>query len=304
MEVLPNEELVKRRSYTNISLVISHCEENVGWIRDYVGNEYSIADITIYSKCGNKVEGLDILNTIRPVEVITLPNYGRCDHTYAYWIKEHYQTINKETSGEDIVLFLKDNSRFRGMYNTIDELFTHTSEAGFGCVKKPECDCNKICDKKRHLPTILHNREYLFDFSLDEYSRVKRDENNEFLSDKYTSLKTWINDMKFEIPQSETVPVCYAGMFAAKKKQVLNQPESVWQKMERSLSRANNIIEGHYAERVWAVILSDNTEHTAQDIDKIFLRHVKEMVKKPTDGTICGMTGMLYVRSNRKYQIW
>ena len=68
------------------------------------------------------------------------------------------------------------------------------------------------------------------------------------------SLKSWKDDIGFVVPESETMPVCLRGFFVAKKKQFFNQPEESWKKMEASLSRANNIIEGHYAERMWASI--------------------------------------------------
>ena len=146
MEASPN--IIEEMSKVKISIVVSHCEENVGWISEYIGKEYSIKDITIYSKCGNEVEGLEELEDLSPtVDVVELPNVGRCDHTYAYWIKKHHESIHTENDGNDIVMFLKDNKRHGGvLFNPIDLLFSHVSKSGFGCITKSHC--SKCARKK------------------------------------------------------------------------------------------------------------------------------------------------------------
>ncbi len=297
-----SNDIVDAVNKINISIVVSHCEENVKWIANYLGDEYFMKDITIYSKCGKEVKGLEELEGLSPsINVIRLPNVGRCDHTYATWIKEHYASIDKERDGNDIVMFLKDHARYRRKYLPIDLLFSQVSQSGFACVTKPLCDCSKKCLRGFHVPTMQHKREYLLDFSLDEYKRVERDENSAFLSDEYHSLKIYNQKMGFVIPQSETVPVCYGGIFVAQKKQILNQPEESWKKMEASLSRADNIIESHYAERLWASILSDTDDESAKAVDEVLSPHIIKMVKRPTDGTVCGMAGMFYI--HKKTQI-
>mmetsp|Transcript_861 Transcript_861/g.1341 ORF Transcript_861/g.1341 Transcript_861/m.1341 type:complete len:442 (-) Transcript_861:201-1526(-) len=297
-------DIVDKMSKINISIVVSHCEENIKWIANYVGKEYVVKDITIYSKCDKNVRGLKELEALSStINVIKLPNVGRCDHTYANWIQEHYASIAKETDGNDIVMFLKDHARYRRKYLPIDLLFSQTTRSGFACVTKPICDCDKKCLNGFHVPTMQHKRDYLLDFSLNEYKRVDRDENSVFLSDEYKSLKKWNEKMGFVIPQSETMPVCYGGIFAAQKKQVLNQSEESWKKMEMSLSRADNIIEGHYAERMWASLLSDLNIDSAMAVDEVLSPHVVKMVRRPKGDLVCGMAGMLYVHKNSKITV-
>ena len=62
MEASPR--IIEEMSKVRISIVVSHCEENVGWISEYIGKDYSIKDITVYSKCGNEVEGLEELEDL------------------------------------------------------------------------------------------------------------------------------------------------------------------------------------------------------------------------------------------------
>ena len=281
--------------------MISHCEERVSWIPEYFKDEYNIKDIIVYSKCGNVVEGIDSLTKLAPTKVVRLENVGRCDHTYAYWINDHYYKFNKEKDGDDVVLFLKDNKRFRKMFRGIHDIFTHVTETGFACLKKPECDCYKPCNRGQFEPMMMHQQKYLMSFALDEYSRTERDENSDFLSNKYKSLKSWNDAMGFRIPKSETLPVCYIGMFAAKKKQIFNQPAYVWERMTKSLSRANNIIESHYAERMWATLLSNQDERYMREIDKVLLPKVTRMVKRLNNGIVCGMLGMYYVKKGETF---
>ena len=102
---ISHEELEVRKNVTNVQLVISHCEEHVDWIKTFVGDAYNVKRITIYSKCGNFIRGLDELARYAPTQVVRYDNVGRCDHSYAHWIKEHYKEIeaNVDTDGEDVV---------------------------------------------------------------------------------------------------------------------------------------------------------------------------------------------------------
>ncbi len=293
----------------NISIVISHCEENLDWIAGYIGgdDEYSIhiTDVTIYSKCGKDIEGIQILTELTTkVTVVKLPNVGRCDHTYAYWIQEHYKSIvdtNMNGNEDDMVIFLKDNARNQKNFLPINLLFSHVRETGFGCVSKPQCllvpPRFNICREGSFVPIMQHRRDSLWNFSLPYYNRIARDNSTLFLSEQYPVLKYWKEDMGFVTPQSETLPVCYEGSFATQKKQFLNQKLKTWRKMERSLSRGNNIIESHYAERMWASILSDVDDESARAVDDVLSPHIVKMFHSKTRlaERITGMVGMIYI---------
>ena len=281
--------IVEEMKNVNISLVISHCEENLSWIAGYIGNNYSLKDITIYSKCDKEVKGLKALQRLSStINVLRLPNVGRCDHTYAYWIKEQYKLIDAEADGNDIVMFLKDNKREYRKYHPIDLVLSHASKSGFGCVAMPLTKCKKKeCFRKSLTPLMQHKRESLDAFKISFYNRLERDDSSAFSTGQYPFFKDWKEEMGFVIPKSESVPVCYRGSFLAQRKQFLNQPEESWVKMEASLSRADNIVEGHYAERIWASALSDNDDESAKAVDEILSPHIA------FTGDGCGMKGML-----------
>ena len=52
------------------------------------------------------------------------------------------------------------------------------------------------------------------------------------------------------------VPVCYGGVFLTTYSQIDVPPQGLWRKLATSLTRDDNIEEGHYAERSWAALLS------------------------------------------------
>ena len=292
--VLPPKEMNWRRDRTKISLVISHCDVAIDWIPGYFGTKYHIQDITIYSKCGNEVKGLKALKSATKPKLIRLPNVGRCDHSYAHWIKEHYESINPAKDKSDFVFFMKDNNYHQNTYRPIEEVFTLTSELGFGCALRPIwCDCPEgyhQCEPNDGL--MLHNKTLLEAFEMrHRHVRLDRDngEADTFVSDKYPNLSSWKKAMGLVTTSSETVPVCYGGVFAVKKEQFLQQTVRSWRNLEKSLTREDNLVEGHYAERMWAAILSNNDEKYAKFVDKVVLKYV-------SDSSRCiGRPGMLLI---------
>jgi len=263
-----DSHLRPKRIATPISIVISHCDNSLDWVVTYLTGKDSrhlnIADIAIISKCGKPIEGIEGLRTVAAVDVIRLPNFGRCDHTYAYWIKEHIHEFNEKRDGDDVVIFIKDNDYLSQYYRSLHELFIITSEVGFGCMMKPI----GVEIGPRHSPgdiresVVLHNRAQVESFKIHGYARLARDQNNKFegVSGNYTDVKGWIDAMGIHYPDTDLVPVCYKGCFATKKVQILKQPAQSWHRMEQSLSRGDNILEGHFAERTWAAALSDNSD--------------------------------------------
>ena len=215
-----------------------------------------------------------------PTEIISLPNVGRCDHTYASWILNNYKSIQEKSKedGEDIIFFVKDNNYHSENFYSFDELFTFTTETGFGCVEKPVCDCDHPhCKERKDIALVFHNQTQLENFQIKSHQRLKRDKEVKkytFANSQYPNFKAWKDDIGFRIPHSEAIPVCYGGMFAVQKKQIIKQPEHVWQKIVNSLGRGNNIVEGHYAERMWASVLWGADEGYARLVTDALLPHI------------------------------
>ena len=64
------------------------------------------------------------------------------------------------------------------------------------------------------------------------------------------TFQNWFEALKLPMPHP-VMPVCYAGTFAAKPKNIFAS-RTVWSTMLKLLERGDNVIEGHYAERTYA----------------------------------------------------
>jgi hypothetical protein len=160
---------------------------------------------------------------------------------------------------KEVVIFLKDdrsdnNIRQNGFWRTITDMLRITSKSGFACGMKPTLRDN-------HQLSSYHDVGTLMRFRLKRYASKNKGYNNidaapvPFASN-YSNLGQWAAQLKLPLPKTLT-NVCYAGSFAATVSQMRKQDGSLWTKLEQSLSRGNNIEEGHYAERAWGSLLSN-----------------------------------------------
>ena len=76
-------------------------------------------------------------------------------------------------------------------------------------------------------------------------------------------LLNWLNGSKgapasvaAELLQRPLWQMCYGGSFAARRSEIVSWPHALWRWMADSLSRSDNIAEGHYAERLWGALLA------------------------------------------------
>ena len=120
---------------------------------------------------------------------------------------------------------------------------------------------NKL-KSKLLLLSPYHETKLLERFAINSYSgkdpqRYKSMSGSEPVPFKSThrNLGEWAKSVPFVL-NAEIVPVCYGGSFAATTVSITKHPKLVWQQITKSLSRGNNIEEGHFAERSWAALLS------------------------------------------------
>lgn len=245
----------KNLKHIDIHVVVSHCKHSLYWISQFTSG-YHLASIHIITKCGESVMGAPENATIE-----ILPNIGRCDHSYAYYITTVLsQKVETEKEENAVVVFLKDdisrnNFHQSGSRNDFGSLVgLASSENGFGCGIIPGyVDFNQ----ERFFLSSYHDIEELFDFSMDVYDRNIKGyatDGVEFKSEHET-LGSWYGSLGASVPP-DIAPVCYGGAFAASVSNIKRRDMSTWKAVERSLSRGNNIQEGHYAERSWATLMA------------------------------------------------
>ena len=246
-------------STTKIDLVVSHCDRPLNWIFDEWASSFAFESIRIFSKCNKPVVGAP-----SNAEIIQLKNVGRCDHTYAHYIVQHY---NKDDDGnkDRFTLFLKDNDNSNrdvvSRHRSLAEMVAISKRDGFACHEEQSWDWShkSLFFDKEYRPicqfSAYSNWKRLQQFSRQEYSRLKRDQNTNFKSVYGDTLGDYANQMGITVT-NEIVPVCFGGNFMAQSNQTKKQSIETWKRIDQSLSRGNNIAEGHYVERLWAILLA------------------------------------------------
>ena len=228
-----------------ISAVVSHCNKDLSWF-DRFTQGFQLDTVEIFSKCGVIPKGAPEKSTI-----YSLPNVGRCDHTYAQAmlkIAEEEVENTSRTNSSDIIVFIKDNLDIHqaSKPRRFGEMIRIASKMGFACYQRPI-----------GLFSNLHLTNALGTFHMHRYDGADRtNSNHEFLS-KYTNMTQWLDDLNITLPKPIT-PVCYGGIFAVQKSRISSLPIEIWKRLVASLSRGDNIEEGHFAERTWAGLLSNS----------------------------------------------
>ena len=236
-----------------IHIVVSHCKTDLDWISDFTKG-HNVTSIHVITKCGAPVNGAPDIATIQ-----VLPNVGRCDHTYAYYMSTVLdQKVEKGDEKDSIIVFLKDdmsaaNLHQPGKWNDFGSMVRVASTTnGFACGIVP-------AGLNRMGASAYHDLKSLFTFTIVNHGRNAKGYTSDGVGFKsvYANLGSFYDYLGAPAgPLPEIVQVCYGGIFAASVSNIKKRDMSIWKRIEESLSRGDNIQEGHYAERSWGYLLS------------------------------------------------
>jgi hypothetical protein len=261
----------RKQMEDEIHVVISHCMHDLSWVEPFFDG-YTIASIHVYSKCGKELTGLPSGATVIPFS-----NVGRNDHTFAFHIANHtmwHQHIGNTSSAipskRRIFCFLKDNRRTAedrgGKWRSLEELLRITSSFEFACALETNVYRKYTIILKAGLTAFsvsaFHKKKMIHKFSISQYETKAgtytnfSDPNYQQFKSGFKSLESWLKSIPFAFPTSPLLQVCYGGSFITTDEAIFKYPHTSWMALERSLSRANNIEEGHFMERSWAGLLS------------------------------------------------
>jgi hypothetical protein len=223
---------------------VSHCINDLDWLTSFVQDIKGTVNVTVISKCDAPVNGVP-----EYTEIIRLPNVGRCDHSYAYWLAKE----NPYGDEEDVaVVFLKDDISYAnlhqvGFWRPLRELLEISAVRGFAC----GIETTKFGINEDMLAlSIYHLWGLLKTFSLGTYTRTKAGYNGtrDTFKSNFTNLGDWANQtLEDAISIYTVVPVCYGGAFATTASNIKKRNNSIWENIESSLARGDNIEEGHFA---------------------------------------------------------
>ena len=77
-----------------------------------------------------------------------------------------------------------------------------------------------------------------------------------FATPEHPTLGSWVKRLLPNLTLPPVVPVCYGGSFVASGGAVRHVGLASWQQLLAQTSRGDRIIEAHYMERLWGILLS------------------------------------------------
>lgn len=279
-------------------VVVSHCNQDISWLAGEIEllrrcrmAPVEVTSLHVYSKCGVMPIGIPSWASL-----IRLPNVGRCDHVYAYHLAE-----TPAANLQDVTIFLKDSyyaNRGADWERPVLTTCQFVSAAwqngmGFGCAMSPRA--NEVV-----LGSAWHIGDQLAQFSMDGYAAFSASKDN---SSRFESpvrpLGKWLAHIGVlpdgkaeELLAQKIVPVCFGGQFAVARQNILTLSQESFRKMESALKRGDNIEEGHYAERLWASILSSKPPWPHWEHIKNHLHELAQLIHPwPINGMLANCIG-------------
>ena len=145
--------------------------------------------------------------------------------------------------------------------------------------------------RRGKLLSIYHLYGEWSSFHIDQYAREETRDFSLGFKSEYRNLDHWLKSLSLkDYIQQPLTPVCYGGIFLTTRHQILKYPSSMYERIAQSLSRGDNIEEGHFAERTWAALLSKPVKpFQIKQMLKLFIKFCKVNLKP---GVLCADLSM------------
>lgn len=205
-------------------LIIARYNENLEWLK-----KYQDFKIIIYNK-GQKLKKNRLFN------IIDLENIGRESHTWLYHIVKNYHDLN------DINIFLQgriDDLNCMA-YSDPNKYITNTNLYGFAASRYG----------------LLGPLHWDWNVGVDKDIRYKKKWFNNEISRSKIGFRNFAKSLFPQIPLF--VATSYGGCFAVTKEAILQHDFSFYKDLLDILGKHKNPIEGHYMERLWCYIFTQN----------------------------------------------
>lgn len=212
-------------SKENIDLVVARYEENLDWLGQL--DLAKFRKIIIYNK-GSDLPKLD------NCEIVSLPNVGRCDHTYIYHIVSNYDDLG------DVTIYLPGSCsmpyKWRNATRTID-LAVRTNKSVFIGTKKD----------------VLREE---YNFTLDNWKASNQQNSsvnneNKLFECPERPFGKWYEKNFGNVRVDALV---YFGIFAVGKKDTHHRSLDSYKNLITYLDGHSNPEAGHYFERAWLAV--------------------------------------------------
>ena len=280
--------LVRSGSVEPIDIVVSHCVGSLSWIPTWAG-EFHINSAVIYSRCNATPMVTGSLLT--SAKVIHIPNRGREGYVWLY----HILHLPAETPRDRVTMFLTDTfPRRQDAASCADMYFGAKGQLGFFCGSRPQTSSWSLLNSNsfRHSEhSIWHDSSSLLHAEIKSNYISKTHDYKDFFDsdfdrDPSLTFASWLIQMNVSLWDPIT-PVCYGGNFATTPRALRKVSTKHAENMLHSLSRGSNIIEGHFFERIVALLFT-----TAHDSDT--LNVIRWMSKSSCQSRCGGRNGILF----------
>lgn len=212
----------------HVPTLLNKSQEVVGLIRN----------VRVYEKCGPNNSCRKFATHVHP-----LPNVGSCDHTFAHDMGRHWNGDAK------ITVYAKDNfnhvpPRSVPIPRKVENMLRDAQKNGIGCVLKAR-------DSPTHFRWSLPRRKYV---------RKTPHRNSSFDGVPFappmhlSSISKWWEELNLDVRAPFTT--CYTGTFAVSATSLMRVKNDTFRKIETLLSRGDNIMESHYMERTWGIMMT------------------------------------------------
>jgi hypothetical protein len=210
-----------------IQIIVSRYNEKLEWLKEEPFNKFRYI---VYNKGVN--EDFEKSNVIN---IINLPNVGRCDHTYLYHIVNNYSnlaminvffpgSLNNELKKEKAknilytILYYKTAIFLGNKYKNIQKQFETFTLDNWRCT---DLENKKLNNETKLLPAIIR-----------PYGK-------------------WF---KYHFGNIVVKDVCFQGIFSMHKLDIIKHKIDRYKKLLSGVSLHSNPEVGHYIERSWAAI--------------------------------------------------
>ena len=283
----------------SITIVVSHCSMSLEWLAPIINDikdrnsNFSIDKTYIYSKCNEKV-----IDAPSNSVVVNLPNVGRSEHTFLFFITQMKLT-------EGVVLFLKDTQNVRsesqhGVAFSVIDYPTMVEQS----LSPSHFSCRQYIDNNA---TGLSN-DVITKVLLSWSARFFRQRTRSLPTDmqapfsNYARMRQWTDQLKLKFPKPLTT-VCHGGSFAVSVERIRSVDRNIWVALRHSLARGNNIQERFFMERTWAAILANPPQNSRKIRVKCFKNDICGYIGNIVDSwsvlnssTICGKGMAIYYK--------
>jgi hypothetical protein len=210
-----------------IEIVVARYNECLSWTNEYPFNQFKYI---VYNKGVNEE-----FEKKHVTKIITLPNVGKCDHTYLYHIVNKYENL------ANIIVFFPGSLNIQSKKNKAIKLLQNILYY------------KKACFIGETGSNILKK---FYNFKLDNWktSDITNQKLNNESKLELSPIRPYGKWFVHNFGNIFSTWNCYGGIFSIAKQDILRYKKIKYQKLLEQLSMHSNPEVGHYIERSWAAI--------------------------------------------------